>query len=169
MKKLPAQIVRGKTNARFILTLILFVFAVSARAGNDEAHCRAFYGPFSSVIVPPPDCQSPVGLCTHGTLVGELSATYDFTALTERTDPNDPNVMLLTGMSIVTTANGVIHTDDVSTINFATGDFVTKALVHDSDIGQAQTGGFIAAGVLDLTTGEASGTYSAILCAAGGK
>jgi hypothetical protein len=165
MKKPLTRFVRGKTIAPFILTLILFAFAASTRAGDYQANCRAFYGPFSSIIVPPPDCQSPVGLCTHGTLVGELPATYDFTALTEQIDPRDPNVVRLTGTSVVTTSEGVIHTDDTSTLNMATGDFVTKALVHDSAIRKAQSGGFIAAGNLNLITGEATGNYSAILCA----
>jgi hypothetical protein len=41
---------------------------------------------------------------------------------------------------------------------------VTKAIVHDSDITEIQAGGFIAAGNLNLVTGEAIGTYSAVLC-----
>lgn len=108
--------------------------------------------------------MSPVGLCTHGILTGEFPATYDFTALTQTTDPNDPNVVTLTGKSIVTTVKGVIYTDDVSVINFVTGAFVTKALVHRTNLREAKSGGFIAAGNLDLATGQATGNYSAILC-----
>ena len=161
----------GKTqqNAtrRFMLLLpaVLLFSVLPLRANDDDkAACQAFYGPFTSVVVPPPDCKSPVGLCTHGTLVGEFPATYDFTALTQTTDPNDPNVVTLTGRSVVTTAGGVINTDDVSVINFATGAFVTKALVHKTKIRAAKTGGFIAAGNLNFATGEATGNYSAILC-----
>jgi hypothetical protein len=157
---------RKKTIARFLLSfpLILLLATISVRADEDKPICSAFYGPFSSVVVPPPDCKSPVGLCTHGTLTGEFPATYDFTALTEEIDPRDPDIVRLTGMSVVTTSKGVIHTDDVSVLNMVTGDFVTKAIVHDSDIWQAQSGGFIAAGNLNLITGEATGNYSAILC-----
>jgi len=155
---------------RFVLLLpiVLLLSIVPARSDDDEeSGCHAFYGPFTSVVVPPPACKSPVGLCTHGTLVGELPASYDFTALTQTTDPNNPNIVTLTGKSIVTTAAGVIYTDDVSVINFATGDFVTKALVHKTKIRGAQTGGFIAAGNLNLATGQAVGNYSAILCPRG--
>ncbi|HEY7111665.1 MAG TPA: hypothetical protein VIA45_01925 [Thermoanaerobaculia bacterium] len=148
-----------------LLPIALLLSILPARAEDEEkSKCQAFYGPFTSVVVPPPDCKSPVGLCTHGTLVGELPATYDFTALTQTADPNDPNVVTLTGKSVVTTAAGVIRTDDVSVINFASGDFVTKALVHKTKIREAKTGGFIAAGNLDLATGQATGNYSAILC-----
>ncbi len=151
-----------------LLPIVLLLSILPARADDDEkAQCHAVYGPFTSVVVPPPDCKSPVGLCTHGTLVGEFPATYDFTALTQMTDPNDPNIVTLTGQSIVTTAAGVIYTDDVSVINFATGEFVTKALVHKTKIHDAKTGGFIAAGNLNLATGQATGNYSAILCSRG--
>ena len=151
-----------------LLPIALLLSILPARADDDaKTQCHAFYGPFTSVVVPPPDCKSPVGLCTHGTLVGELPATYDFTALTQMNDPNDPNIVTLTGKSIVTTAAGVIHTDDVSVINFATGDFVTKALVDKTKIHDAKTGGFIAAGNLNLATGQATGNYSAILCSRG--
>jgi hypothetical protein len=148
-----------------LLPIVLLLSILPAKADDDDkSQCDAFYGPFTSVVVPPPDCTSPVGLCTHGTLVGEFPATYDFTALTQTADPGDPNIVTLTGKSIVTTASGVIHTDDVSVINFATGDFVTKALVHKTKIRDAKLGGFIAAGNLDLATGQATGNYSAILC-----
>jgi len=147
------------------LPVVLLLAGASARAGDgDKPSCHAFYGPFTSVVVVPPECTSPVGLCTNGLLSGEFPATYDFTALTQTTDPSDPNVVTLTGRSVVTTSRGVIYTDDVSVINFVTGDFVTKALVHKTKLRQAKTGGFIAAGNLNTATGQASGNYSAVLC-----
>ena len=81
-----------------------------------------------------------------------------------RPDPSDPNIITLTGKSVVTTAKGVIYTDDVSVINFVTGDFVTKAIVRKTNLRDAKSGGFIAAGNLNLATGQAIGNYSAILC-----
>src|SRR5579862_9702827 len=113
-----------KRKQRFILLLpvVLLLAVVSARAGDsDKSRCHAFYGPFSSVVVLPPACTSPVGLCTNGILTGEFPATYDFTALTQTTDPTDPNVVTLTGKSVVTSSEGTTYTDDVSVINFATG------------------------------------------------
>ena len=143
---------------------LLFSVTCASAADAENSQCHAFYGPFSSVVVLPPTCSSPVGLCTNGILTGEFPATYDFTALTQSTDANDPNVVTLTGTSVVTTSNGVIYTDDVSVINFMTGEFVTKALVHRSNLRQAKNGGFIAAGNLNFATGQASGNYSAVLC-----
>ena len=161
----PKSQPKGRLRFLILLPIALLLSVASAQAGDgDKSRCHAFYGPFSSVVVLPPSCTSPVGLCTHGILTGEYPATYDFTALTQTTDPSDPNVVTLTGESVVTTSKGVIHTDDVSVINFATGDFVTKALVHRSNLRQAKSGGFIAAGNLDTATGQAIGNYSAILC-----
>lgn len=148
-----------------LLLPVLLLSVVSAQAGDDDkSRCQAFYGPFTSVVILPPECTSPVGLCTHGILTGEFPATYDFTALTQTTDPSDPNVVTLTGKSVVTTAKGVIHTDDISVINFVTGDFVTKALVNRTNLRRDKNGGFIAAGNLSPATGQAAGNYSAILC-----
>jgi hypothetical protein len=158
---------QSKRKQRFVplLPVGLLLSVVSARAGDvDKSRCHAFYGPFTSLVVLPPDCISPVGLCTNGMLTGEFPATYDFTALTQTTDPSDPNVVTLTGKSVVTTAKGVIHTDDVSVIHFATGDFVTKALVHKTNLREGKSGGFIAAGNLNPATGQATGNYSAVLC-----
>lgn len=148
-----------------VLPVVLLLSVVSARAGDGKSPCHAFYGPFTSVVVLPPGCASPVGLCTNGILTGEFPATYDFTALTQTTDPSDPNVVTLTGKSVVTTSKGVIYTDDVSVINFTTGEFVTKALVNRTNLRDAKSGGFIAAGNLNLATGQAIGNYSAVLCA----
>ena len=154
-----------KRKQRLVVLLpVLLLSVVSARADDGKSQCQAFYGPFTSVVIVPPECTSPVGLCTHGILTGEFPGTYDFTALTQTTDPSDPNVVTLTGKSVVTTAKGVIHTDDVSVINFVTGEFVTKALVHQSNLRLDKSGGFIAAGNLSLATGQAIGNYSAILC-----
>jgi hypothetical protein len=161
------QTFQSNAKQRSVLSLpvILLLSVVSASAAaDDRSRCHAFYGPFTSVVVQPPACTSPVRLCTNGILTGEFSATYDFTALTQTADPTDPNIVTLTGKSVVTTSKGVIHTDDVSVINFVTGEFVTKALVHKSNLRDADSGGFIAAGNLNLATGQASGNYSAILC-----
>ncbi len=161
----PTSQSKRKQRLVLLLPVVLLLSVASARADDsDKARCHAFYGPFSSVVVLPPTCTSPVRLCTNGILTGEFPATYDFTALTQTTDPSDPNVVTLTGKSVVTTSKGVIYTDDVSVINFVTGDFVTKALVHRTNLRQARSGGFIAAGNLNPATGQASGNYSAVLC-----
>src|SRR5215471_9017849 len=89
--------------------LLTVVVSAPVYAHDDDDHgddgCRHFDGPFASTTVPPPDCKSPVGLCTHGLLDGDMHATYDFTAQTIAPDPNDPTALRLTGTSVVTTKN----------------------------------------------------------------
>ena len=137
----------------------------------DRGGCRFFDGPFSSVLVPPPTCTSPVGLCTHGQLQGDFPATYDFTfsTLQSANDPTDPTEFVYTGHSTVTTDRGVIHTNDSGVIhipaNGAPAPFVTTAVVATGTGRYANaTGVFVAQGNVDFSTGNAVGDYIAQVC-----
>ena len=136
-----------------------------------EAGCKQYAGPFSSVLVPPPACTSPIGLCTHGQLSGDLQAAYDFTfaTLAPAGDPNDPTKFFYTGTSIVTTNKGIIHTTDtgvISGVNATVIDpFVTTAqLAGGTHRYKNASGVFVATGELNVLTGEAAGTYTATIC-----
>jgi hypothetical protein len=50
------------------------MLATSAALGERELK----EGPFTSVLIAPPDCTSPVGICTLGTLTGDFHGTYYF-------------------------------------------------------------------------------------------
>lgn len=141
------------------------------RANKDHKECSAFTGPFSSILGAP--CSSPIGLCTHGKLSGELEADYDFTFLTlvPANDPTDPTKSVYTGMSVVTfhDGSGVLYTDDTGVIHTpadgSPAPFVTKAIVdHATKRLHGTLGGFIAPGSIVFQTGIATGSYSAILC-----
>ncbi len=144
---------------------------VAADEGDDHGHggrdCRDFDGPFSSVLVPPPTCTSPVGLCTHGILTGDLDATYDFTVQAINPDPLDPSTLILTGTSVVTTKDGQMFTNDTSVVQSADtpSPFVTTAVVGSGNERWTNTSGeFVATGTLNLLTGQATGSYTAHLC-----
>lgn len=136
---------------------------------KDDA-CAAFYGPFSSQTGAP--CESPIDLCTHGTLQGEFPAQYDFTfeTLESANDPSDPTKFVYTGYSVVTAldGSGVMYTDDTGVIHMTEegpAPFVTKAIVVDGTKRYAKAdGGFVATGNLTFETGFAVGSYSAVLC-----
>ena len=150
---------------RLLLVSIFMSLATAPMVADKPPGCQAFFGPFSSVVVAQPACKSPVGLCTHGILTDEFPATYDFAALTQKADPSDTTTIILTGTSVVTAADGLLFTNDTSVLHLTTGAFVTKALVREGTKQFEDTsGGFIATGVLNLQTGQAHGTYSAILC-----
>jgi hypothetical protein len=135
---------------------------------DDE--CTAFYGPFSSQTGEP--CESPIGLCTHGSLQGEFPAQYDFTfeTLDNANDPSDPTKFVYTGYSVVTAldGSGVAYTDDTGVIHIpeeGLAPFVTKAIIVDGTKKFAKAdGGFVATGNLAFETGLAVGSYSAVIC-----
>ncbi|HEX5656444.1 MAG TPA: hypothetical protein VFX59_04580 [Polyangiales bacterium] len=135
---------------------------------DDE--CTAFYGPFSSQTGEP--CESPIGLCTHGALQGEIPAQYDFTfeTLESANDASDPSKFVYTGYSVVTAldGSGVAYTDDTGIIHMTESGpapFVTKAIIVDGTRKFANAdGGFVATGNLTFETGFAVGNYSAVLC-----
>jgi hypothetical protein len=157
------------------LAIMVAGLTVSAKLkAGDDHRCQFIDGPFRSVTVPPPACTSPVGLCTHGQLSGELVAAYDFTFATIQSagDPNDPTESVYTGHSVVTTAHGVLLTNDSGVIHIpadgSPSPFVTTATVA-SGSGRltGTTGVFVASGNLDFGTGVAVGSYIAQLCRSG--
>lgn len=147
--------------------------SASAHDRDRDGRCHAVDGPFTSVLVPPPTCTSPVGLCTHGILTGDLDATYDFTASTIEVvdDPAHPGREHYTGTSVITLSHGrgQMFSDDygdldpqpdgteaafATTVNIKTG---TKA-------GANITGSLVASGILDFISGDATGSYVGKLC-----
>lgn len=138
---------------------------------HDDAQCVAYYGPFSSQTGAP--CTSPIGLCTHGLLQGEFPATYDFTfaTLQPANDESDPTKFVYTGTSVVTASDGsgVMYTQDTGVIHIpqdgSPAPFVTKAVIdHGTKRYHETEGAFVATGNLTFQTGQAIGSFSAVLC-----
>jgi hypothetical protein len=138
-------------------------------------HCRDVQGPFTSTLVPPPTCTSPVGLCTHGILHGDLEATYDFTfaTLVPADDPAHPGRMIYTGTSIITPTDkpnvvGQMFSDDDGFLDPSpdgTANFETTVHVDRGTKLEKHTDGtLVASGVLNFATGEAVGSYIGELC-----
>ena len=70
---------RNRNGYRLALFFAVLLFTAAAAPSAIAKECRAIDGPFTSTLVPPPTCASPVGLCTHGVLTGDFPGTYDFT------------------------------------------------------------------------------------------
>ncbi|HZU82321.1 MAG TPA: hypothetical protein VE987_05370 [Polyangiaceae bacterium] len=168
----------GTASKRFVLALVAGATALTVAGnvnadGGDDRGCRFFDGPFSSAMVGPPTCTSPVGVCTHGLLQGDFQAIYDFTmeTLQSANDPNDPTEFVYTGHSTVTTPRGVMHTNDSGMLHIPPGGapapFVTTAsVVSGTGRFTGATGVFVATGKLDFATGDSSGSYIAQICRA---
>ncbi len=155
--------------------LLVLAGSVRANAHDDdhERNCRDYSGPFSSTLVPPPTCTSPIGLCTHGLLGGSFPADYDFTfeTLNSANDPNDPTKFVYSGHSIVTpkSGHGVMYTADTGVIHIpldnSPAPFVTTAVVQSGTKRYTHVSGqFVASGNLDFSTGDAIGSFTALLC-----
>ena len=151
----------------------MLVLAAFACLGADPAtakRCRGVDGPFTSVLVPPPTCTSPVGLCTHGILTGDFPGTYDFTFQTMAPVPDHPGRFFYTGQSVITPAHGggQLFSDDHGYLdmNPAGGSpFVTTVLIAQGSGRYARsTGALVAQGTLDLATGQATGSYTGAIC-----
>ncbi len=125
-------------------------------------------GPFTSVLVPPPACTSAVGICTLGTLTGDLPSAYYFTmdTLQPAGDPNDPTEFVYTGHSVITRTHGgaQLFGQDTGVIHLlpaAPAPFVTTVHVVGGTKQYAGAAGqLVATGTLNFATGQALGSYA---------
>jgi hypothetical protein len=158
----------AQAGSRVFLLAALFALLGSPGTRGDEGGGKTYNGSFSAELQPPPGCTSPVGICTHGYLAGDLNATYDFT-MTElfpaNDDPDHPNKLYYLGNSVITTEKGEILAEDTGVMYFDPTDespFMTTAnIVGGTHRYQHASGQFVATGSLILTTGAADGGYTA--------
>ena len=150
-----------------VVLIVVAVLAVGGLASADGG--EPFSGPFTAVAVRPPQCTSPVGLCTHGTLydqTGRVVAFYDFTMDSLQPDGNGSEFSF-TGHSVITKAvapNGVMfgHDHGVLTPNgLRPWPFTTIVeIIEGTESYERAHGTITATGGLDPTTGGTQGTYS---------
>jgi len=143
------------------------IFAAGLAATADAKPCKVFAGTFTAVA--PAECASPVGICTHGTLVGGFPSTYDFVADT-LVPTGKENEFAYTGHSVISARKGTLFGEDTGTLTMqgdGTASFVTTVrLVGGTGKYEDVTGEFVAPGVLNLATGETVGSYTARICKA---
>jgi hypothetical protein len=149
---------------RFAAAVFAALWLISLSVQADNA-CRTFSGNFTAV--PAADCESPVFICTHGTLTGGLPSTYDFTMDT-RVPTQVHDVFAYTGHSVITTAAGTLIGKDSGLMRLnqdGSASFVTVVrIVSGTGKFKGATGGIIAPGMLNLGTGSTVGTYSGAIC-----
>ncbi|MCP4603493.1 MAG: hypothetical protein GY847_23745 [Proteobacteria bacterium] len=133
-----------------------------------EDGCRPVRGIFVSESVLPPECQSPVGLCTKGKLYGSLWGDYEMTAnqLLPTGEPAVPYVNFFTGTSTVNTLRGktIIGVDTGSMNGLppgtpGSGEFSTLLTFVEGGFGYLHIKGKI-----DFITGKTRGKFSGMLC-----
>lgn len=148
----------------FLLAITLASSAVHLTA----ATCKTTEGTFTSTLVPPPACPSPIGLCTIGALDGKWPETYSF--VFDTLVPVDASQSVYTGHSVVTRTHGgaTLVGQDTGVMNFTgptTATFVTTVnIVGGTKQFKNATGQYVATGQLDFVTGQAIGTFTSSVC-----
>lgn len=89
-------------------TLALWITSAAA-AGLPAAHaseCQRVRGHLEETLLPPPDCTSPVGLCTVAQMFGNLRGEARFTAsaIIPSADTPTTGVVFVTGDSVIVDA-----------------------------------------------------------------
>jgi hypothetical protein len=145
------------------LIVVVAVVGALALAGVAAAkECKPVSGTFSAVNVFPPECLSPVGFCTRGTLTGDLAASYEFTQLTANVVFP---IVTFTGQSTISRLHGdaQLFGQDTGTIDLAAGTFTTIVnIVGGTKQYEGATGQIVATGNLTATGTE--GTYTGEIC-----
>ncbi len=151
---------------RLALACAALAALLAAPAARADADCRPVYGHFSSG--PAPTCDSPVGFCTAGRLIGGIQASYSFSMTTEQPapPPNPPGVVFYTGQSTVTLdRGGAILLSDAGAISFTLGKMAALLTVTGGTGAAAGATGYLQLhGSLDLATGTVTGDYVGEIC-----
>lgn len=149
--------------------VLVSVLATSPQATAHESQdCTALQGTFWSAVSGGPGCNSPIGFCTEGQLTGDITGTYHFEMTSMTPVPGDEALghYTFTGVSTITTAQGVMYGQDHGELYFA-GDnaFMTiVGVVGGNACYQGVHGQLTAVGNLNLVTGLTEGTYTSRIC-----
>jgi len=150
----------------------------SMASSSHAAPCRPVTGAFASTIEMGPGCaSSPISMCTHGRLDGDLHATYEFAFRSLTPDATNPLRSNYEGTSVITLEGGsqphMFSSDTGFLIVKPDGGASFETTVHivdgTGDYASA-SGQIVAGGSLDLGTGSGDGSYRGAICrpAAGG-
>lgn len=152
--------------AKLVAASVAFALAAPFAAGED---CFTLEGRFVATAEIP--ClASPVLLCTHGTLTGDLDGAYEFvmTSNTLGSDPSRPLLMAFTGASEILLADGSMQAEDYGTMEanpVGPWPFETHVVIHSgTGAWSGAVGELVAVGALDTSAGVTEGTYAGHVC-----
>ena len=150
---------------------LVVVIALLVPSRVHAQQCKNDGGPFQSNLIPAPNCPSPIGICTLGTLEGKSPETYYFVmdTLGPAGDTAAPNKFTYTGHSVITRTRGgatlLGHDSGVIFFDGVTNPFVTTVdVVGGTKQYSDATGQFVATGQIDFVTGQGSGTFTSTIC-----
>ena len=152
---------------RFVLAPTVLVLALAASVLAESA-CTPLSGAF--VATAELGClASPVLLCTHGRLTGDLDGSYEFVMTTQQagSDLSKPNRLTFTGESVIATEGGRMFAQDAGRMDVGPGPwpFQTVVDIHGGEgAWDGATGRLVADGALDHRRGVTEGTYAGEVC-----
>ena len=155
--------------AGFALAAAVAVTVLPSRLLQARQTCRPLNGHFEARLVPPPDCVSPVGVCTGGRVWGGLQGDYQFTMskLVPTAEQETPSIFFFTGRSVVHTTGGDLLGVDTGTLDLPPGQGGFASLITwtggTGDYAGA-TGQIRLRGFLDGFAGTTSGDYDGSIC-----
>ncbi len=160
---------------RVVAAVALLAIAAPAlpSAPARASSCISASGPFVSALETGDHCPgSPLSMCTHGRLTGDLEANYDFTFFDVTPDPDDPARTNYTGESVLTFADGAcMYSHDTG--YFLAGASGASQFETTVDITGGTkrylgaSGQIVARGALDPASGATVGSYTASICVDG--
>jgi hypothetical protein len=142
------------------------VLVVIGAATVWAAGTRSLSGHFSSTVVTGPTCQSPVGLCTDGSLTGGIKGSFSFTgtSLIPTVDTPTTGVVLYTGDLSVRAKDGEFTCKDAGAFRTSGDGAVSSVCTIVSGTGaySGATGTIQFTGTFSSTSGG-NGDYSGTL------
>lgn len=112
-------------------------------------------------------CQSPIGLCTRGTIpTGPLQGTTQFQVLTLQPGPT-ATTLLYTGVLTVTNPSGTVTIQDRGVLDQSTGQFFELESIVAGTGSFVNASGWLTSQGFDIGTGF-SGTLIGAVCKADG-
>lgn len=151
---------------RVLAAGILSLIVVNASA---DQTCKPVEGHFEAGIVPPPACQSPVGICTEGRVWGGIQGNYHF-VMTQSVPSalfgGVPSIFFFTGKSTIALKSGdQLLGTDTGSIDFALGGFASLITFSGGTGSMTNaTGQIRLRGELDATAGTTAGDYLGSVC-----
>lgn len=149
-----------------LVAILLVVSSVHLRA----ATCKTTEGPITANLMPPPGCQSPIGICIIGTLEGKSPETYSFVMDTFVDLDPDGIQAAYTGHSVITRTHGgaTLLGEESGVMTFNDGGIATFVTTVTIVGGTKQfanaTGQYVATTQISFATGEGTGTFTSTVC-----
>jgi hypothetical protein len=147
-----------KSRLRSLLAMLASCLLLWTASADAHLRVKTFTGGFTSSAIP---CDAE--LCTGGPLTGGLAGSLAWTMDSmEATD--DPDVVKLVGVNVVTTPTGTLSGTDYTLWNLATGDFVDVTIITSGTGAYAGAKGtLVIQGGFDAATGTGTSDYVAVI------